>query len=49
LHQTKWTNQQWKDMLAKNYPELEPANLGLRFYQFVRPNEERSFLTYRKK
>jgi hypothetical protein len=48
LHQTKWTNQQWRSMMAQRYPELQPVDLGLRFYQFVRHNEERSFLTYRR-
>jgi len=49
LHQTKWTNDHWRQWLARNYPELEPVDLGLKYYQFVRHNEEQSFLTYRKK
>jgi len=48
LHQTKWTNQQWRAMIAQRYPELQHVELGLRSYQFVRHNEERSFLTYRR-
>ncbi len=48
LHQTKWTNAEWKIWLGQNYPELRPVELGLRFYQFVRHNQERSFLTYRR-
>jgi len=49
LHQTKWKNEQWREMIAKNYPELEPVDLGLRYYQLVRHNEERSFLAYRRR
>jgi SAM-dependent methyltransferase len=48
LHQTKWTNEQWRAMVKQRYPELEFANLGLRFFEFVRHNEEQSFLTYRR-
>ena len=48
LHQTKWTNEQWQQWLAKTHPELEPVQLPLKYYQFVRHNEERSFLTYKK-
>lgn len=49
LHQTKWTNAQWRQWLAERHPELEHVELGLKYYQFVRHNEERSFLTYRKR
>lgn len=49
LHQTKWTNREWKANLAKTFPMLEPVDLGLRNYQFVRHNEEGSFLVYRRK
>jgi len=49
LHQTKWTNQEWQQWLAKTHPELETVDLGIKSYQFVRHNEEGSFLTYRKK
>jgi hypothetical protein len=48
LHQTKWTNDEWQRWLAKTHPELEPVQLHLNYYQFVRHNEERSFLTYQK-
>jgi len=48
LHQTKWTNQEWKRWLAEHYPDLQPVDLGLKPYQFVRHNEEGSFLTYRR-
>jgi len=49
LHQTKWTNEEWGRMIAGKYPELEQVDLGLKYYQFVRHNEERSFLVYRRK
>lgn len=48
LHQTKWTNAEWKAWLGKNFPELKSVDLGLKYYQFVRHNDEGSFLTYRK-
>lgn len=48
LHQTKWTNAEWKTWLGKNFPELKPVDLGLKFYQFVRHNDEGSFLTFQK-
>ncbi|HEY0548629.1 MAG TPA: class I SAM-dependent methyltransferase, partial [Verrucomicrobiae bacterium] len=48
LHQTKWSNAEWKAWLGKNFPELEWVDLGLKYYQFVRHNDEGSFLTYRK-
>lgn len=49
LHQTKWSNSQWKQWLAQNYPMLVPVDLGLKYYQFVRHNEERSFLTLKRR
>lgn len=49
LHQTKWSNQQWRQMLAANFPELEPMDLKLKYYHFVRHNQEGSVLVYRKK
>ncbi len=48
LHQTRWSNQQWRQWLAKVHPELEPVDLGLKSYQLVRHNSEGSYLTYRK-
>jgi 2-polyprenyl-3-methyl-5-hydroxy-6-metoxy-1,4-benzoquinol methylase len=48
LHQTKWPNAQWHQWLAENYPELQRVDLDLKFYQFVRHNAERSFLSYRR-
>lgn len=47
LHQTHWTNAQWRSWIAQNVPELKPVELGLRFYQYVR-SDDRSFLTYRR-
>jgi 2-polyprenyl-3-methyl-5-hydroxy-6-metoxy-1,4-benzoquinol methylase len=49
LHQTKWTNSEWKQWFEKHYPDLVPVELGLRSYQFVRHNSEYSFLTVRRK
>ena len=50
LHQTQWTNPQWRDYVAKNFPELEYVDVGLKIYQFVRYNFlHPSFLLYRKK
>jgi SAM-dependent methyltransferase len=49
LHQTKWTNAEWQRWIAEHCPELERVDLGLRFYQLVRHNEERSFLIYRRR
>ena len=48
LHQTKMTNAQWREWVSKNRPELEWVDLGLEYYQFVRYNQERSVLTYRR-
>lgn len=48
LHQTKWTNAEWRAHLAKSHPQLVWTDLGLAYYQMVRHNEERSFLTYRR-
>jgi SAM-dependent methyltransferase len=50
LHQTKWENARWREYVEKNFPELEPVDVGLKTYQFVRCNFDRpSFLLYRKK
>ena len=49
LHQTKWTNQEWRQWLAKTHPELSPVELGLKSFQFVRHNEAKSFLVLRKR
>lgn len=50
LHQTQWTNPQWRDYVAKNHPDLEYVDVGLKIYQFVRYNFlHPSFLLYRKR
>lgn len=47
LHQTQWTNTQWRQWLLETHPELKTLPLDLKYYQFVRHNEERSFLIYK--
>lgn len=49
LHQTKLTNAEWRAWVSKNCPDLEWVDLGLEYYQFVRYNQERSVLTYRRR
>jgi 2-polyprenyl-3-methyl-5-hydroxy-6-metoxy-1,4-benzoquinol methylase len=50
LHQTQWTNAQWRAYVEKNFPELEYVDVGLKPHQFVRYNFlHPSFLLYRKK
>jgi SAM-dependent methyltransferase len=50
LHQTRWPNAEWRDYMAKKFPELEYADAGLKIYQYVRYNFlHPSFLLYRKK
>jgi SAM-dependent methyltransferase len=49
LHQTKWPNAQWRTMIGKNHPELEWVETGMKYYHFVRLNQDFSYLTYRKK
>jgi 2-polyprenyl-3-methyl-5-hydroxy-6-metoxy-1,4-benzoquinol methylase len=50
LHQTQWNNAQWREYVAKNHPDLEYVDVGLKIYQFVRYNFiHPSFLLYRKK
>jgi len=50
LHQSKFSNQQWRELISAKAPDLEHVGLPLKFYQFVRYNfEERSFLTCRKR
>ncbi|HWC59912.1 MAG TPA: class I SAM-dependent methyltransferase [Verrucomicrobiae bacterium] len=45
LHQTKWTNMQWRQWIGANYPKFRTVDLGLKYYEFVRHNEEASFIT----
>lgn len=50
LHQTQWTNAQWRAWVEKRYPNLEYVDMGLKIYQYVRYNFlHPSFLVYRKK
>ncbi len=49
LHQTKMTNQQWRRWIKKHVPVLHPVDLDIKYYQQVRYNAERSFLTYKRK
>jgi len=50
LHQTQWTNPQWRAWVEKRYPNLEYVDVGLKIYQYVRYNFlHPSFLVYRKK
>lgn len=50
LHQTQWTNAQWRAYVEKTFSDLEYVDVGLQPYQFVRYNFlHPSFLLYRKK
>ena len=50
LHQTRMPNSEWRRWVASRFPELEPVDLGLKVYQYVRFDlGEASFLVYRKK
>jgi SAM-dependent methyltransferase len=50
LHQTQWTNPQWRAWVGERYPQLEYVDVGLKIYQFVRYNFlHPSFLLYRKR
>jgi 2-polyprenyl-3-methyl-5-hydroxy-6-metoxy-1,4-benzoquinol methylase len=50
LHQTQWTNAQWREYVAESFPELEYVDVGLKIFQFVRYNFlHPSFLLYRKR
>ena len=50
LHQTRWTNPEWRAFIARNFPDLEYVDVGLKIYQFVRYNFlHPSFLLYRRK
>ena len=49
LHQTRWTNQEWRAVVAAHFPDLEFVDVGLKIYQFVRYNFlHPSFLLYRR-
>lgn len=48
LHQTRWTNEQWRRFLY-SYKWLQPADIGLRLFDNVKITyAERSFLVYAK-
>jgi len=50
LHQTRWTNAEWRAYMTTQFPELEYVDVGLKIYQFVRYNFlHPSFLLYRKR
>jgi SAM-dependent methyltransferase len=50
LHQTRWTNAEWRTFVARDFPRLEYVDVGLQIYQFVRYNFlHPSFLLYRKR
>jgi SAM-dependent methyltransferase len=50
LHQTRWTNEAWREYVARCFPELEYSDVGLKIYQYVRYNFlHPSFLLYRKR
>jgi len=50
LHQCRLSNLEWQSLIKDRYPDLEPAQTGLKPYQNVRFNHrEPSLLTYRKK
>jgi 2-polyprenyl-3-methyl-5-hydroxy-6-metoxy-1,4-benzoquinol methylase len=50
LHQTQWTNPQWRAFVEKEFPDLEYVDVGLKIYQYVRYNFlHPSFLLYRKR
>jgi SAM-dependent methyltransferase len=50
LHQTQWTNAQWRNFMERTFPELEFVDPGLKIYQYVRYNFlHPSFLTYRRR
>ena len=50
LHQTRWTNQEWRSFVEQRHRELEASDVGLKIYQYVRCTLlQPSFLIYRKK
>jgi len=49
LHQSKFSNKEWRERIAKMCPSWHFTDLGLKYYQYVRFNfYERSFLAYQK-
>lgn len=49
LHQSKFTNPEWRKIVETRFPQLEHIELGLKPYQYVRYSFDPSFLTYRRK
>lgn len=49
LHQTKMSNAKWRAWIRKHVTKFSSVDVGLKDYQYVRLNSERSILTYRKK
>jgi len=50
LHQTRMPNAEWRAWIEQRFPDLEPVDLGLKIYQYVRFDfGEASFLLYRKR
>jgi 2-polyprenyl-3-methyl-5-hydroxy-6-metoxy-1,4-benzoquinol methylase len=50
LHQTRMPNAEWRAWVEARFPDLEPVDLGLKTYQYVRFDfGEASFLLYRKR
>ncbi len=49
LHQTRMSNREWREYIAKRYSDLEWVDLGLQTHEYVRYDfGEPSFLVYRK-
>jgi hypothetical protein len=49
LHQTRWTNDEWRRFLSERVPNMIPINVGLKTHQYVRFDfGEPSFLVYQK-
>jgi len=48
FHQTRMTNKEWRMYIQEKYKELIPVVPGLRYYQYVR-YDENSFLVYKKR
>jgi 2-polyprenyl-3-methyl-5-hydroxy-6-metoxy-1,4-benzoquinol methylase len=50
LHQSKYSNKQWQELIVSMCPDWQFVDLRLKYYQYVRFHYyERSFLAYRKK
>ena len=49
LHQTRWTNDEWRRFLSERVPNMIPINVGLKTHHYVRFDfGEPSFLVYQK-